>query len=104
MCLTSGLFILFSLVSEINLPSLLLRGRSKSFSILPTYLGDDVPSTTPTGLQRLQIVIRLILSENDSRKIFTFLVINFAFMFVELFVGYWSNSLGLISDAAHMLF
>jgi zinc transporter 5/7 len=25
-------------------------------------------------------------------------------MFVELFVGYWSNSLGLISDAAHMLF
>ena len=27
-----------------------------------------------------------------------------AFMFVELVVGWWTNSLGLISDAGHMFF
>ena len=27
-----------------------------------------------------------------------------AFMFVELLYGYWTNSLGLMSDAFHMLF
>ena len=39
-----------------------------------------------------------------SRRIFIFLSINFLFMFVEFIYGYWSNSLGLISDACHMLF
>ena len=29
---------------------------------------------------------------------------NLGFMFVELTYGIWSNSLGLISDACHMLF
>lgn len=32
-----------------------------------------------------------------------FFTINFSFMFVELFYGVYSNSLGLISDAFHML-
>ena len=33
-----------------------------------------------------------------------FFSINFVFMFVELVYGYFSNSLGLMSDAFHMLF
>jgi zinc transporter 5/7 len=33
-----------------------------------------------------------------------FLVINLLFMFVEAIYGFWNNSLGLISDAAHMCF
>lgn len=45
-----------------------------------------------------------VMSHSDSRKIFTFLTINFAFMFVELIVGILTNSLGLISDAGHMFF
>jgi len=40
----------------------------------------------------------------DSRKILIFLGINGVFMLVEVVVGLLSNSLGLISDAGHMLF
>ena len=39
-----------------------------------------------------------------SLKLLLFFIINFLFMFVEFLYGYWSNSLGLISDACHMLF
>ncbi|KAL6143354.1 hypothetical protein ACLB2K_054049 [Fragaria x ananassa] len=48
--------------------------------------------------------IRHILSERKSRKIAFFLLINTAYMFVEFIAGFMSNSLGLISDACHMLF
>ncbi|XP_031492609.1 uncharacterized protein LOC116259108 [Nymphaea colorata] len=48
--------------------------------------------------------IRHILSERKSRKIALFLLINTLYMFVEFIVGFMSNSLGLISDACHMLF
>jgi solute carrier family 30 (zinc transporter), member 5/7 len=44
------------------------------------------------------------LSDSKSQKILAFLLLNLSFMFVELLVGYLSNSLGLISDAGHMLF
>jgi len=40
----------------------------------------------------------------DSRSIFLFFMLNLAFMFVEALWGYWCNSVGLISDAAHMAF
>ena len=43
-------------------------------------------------------------SDPKSRRILGFLSLNLGFMFVELGVGYWSNSLGLVSDAGHMLF
>ena len=48
--------------------------------------------------------IRHVLSERKSRKIALFLLINAAYMVVEFSVGFMSNSLGLISDACHMLF
>nr|XP_011462441.1 PREDICTED: probable zinc transporter protein DDB_G0291141 [Fragaria vesca subsp. vesca] len=48
--------------------------------------------------------VRHILSERKSRKIALFLLINTAYMFVEFIAGFLSNSLGLISDACHMLF
>ena len=47
---------------------------------------------------------RLILSDRDTRNLLGFLIINLTFAFVELFYGFWSNSLGLISDAFHMFF
>ena len=37
-------------------------------------------------------------------RVFAFVCLNVIFMFVELLVGWYSNSLGLISDAGHMLF
>ena len=48
--------------------------------------------------------IRHILGERKSRKIALFLMINTGYMVVEFVVGFMSNSLGLISDACHMLF
>ncbi|KAK9732501.1 hypothetical protein RND81_04G004200 [Saponaria officinalis] len=48
--------------------------------------------------------IRHVLSERKSRKIALFLMINTGYMFVEFAAGFMSNSLGLISDACHMLF
>lgn len=40
----------------------------------------------------------------DSRKISIFFIINLSFMFVELIYGFFSNSLGLITDSFHMFF
>ncbi|KAI3716989.1 hypothetical protein L1987_68265 [Smallanthus sonchifolius] len=48
--------------------------------------------------------IRHILSERKSRKIALFLLINTGYMVVEFVAGFMNNSLGLISDACHMLF
>ena len=43
-------------------------------------------------------------TDPKSCRILAFLGFNLGFMFVELAVGFWANSLGLVSDAGHMLF
>jgi len=53
---------------------------------------------------QLRRLVGEILVHHDSRRIFTFLCLNLAFMGVQLVWGVWTNSLGLISDAIHMLF
>jgi hypothetical protein len=45
-----------------------------------------------------------IALDADSRNIFLFFCLNLSFCLVEFFYGMWTNSLGLISDAFHMLF
>ncbi|KAH7728467.1 cation efflux family protein [Aphelenchoides avenae] len=45
-----------------------------------------------------------VLANSDSRRIFWFLCANLAFCSVEFIYGFWTNSLGLISDGFHMLF
>uniref|UniRef100_A0A0K0F8D9 Proton-coupled zinc antiporter SLC30A5 n=1 Tax=Strongyloides venezuelensis TaxID=75913 RepID=A0A0K0F8D9_STRVS len=52
----------------------------------------------------LQDTLKDILSNADSRRIFYFLCANLAFCGIEFTYGYLTNSLGLISDAFHMLF
>jgi len=49
-------------------------------------------------------VVKVTWNNPQSQKILIFFSINMAFMFVELLYGYWTNSLGLMSDAFHMLF
>ncbi|TFY83307.1 hypothetical protein EWM64_g705 [Hericium alpestre] len=44
------------------------------------------------------------MNNSESRRIFYFLVLNLAFMLVQMLYGIWTNSLGLISDAIHMGF
>ncbi|ESO91197.1 hypothetical protein LOTGIDRAFT_209561 [Lottia gigantea] len=48
--------------------------------------------------------LRLIFSDQTSRRLFGFLILNLSFAFVELLYGVWTNSLGLISDSFHMFF
>lgn len=48
--------------------------------------------------------IKNVLSEETTRNLFLFLILNLSFAFVELFYGMWTNSLGLISDSFHMFF
>eukprot|EP00282_Hemiselmis_andersenii_P023015 CAMPEP_0172014628 /NCGR_PEP_ID=MMETSP1041-20130122/10042_1 /TAXON_ID=464988 /ORGANISM="Hemiselmis andersenii, Strain CCMP439" /LENGTH=576 /DNA_ID=CAMNT_0012669423 /DNA_START=235 /DNA_END=1962 /DNA_ORIENTATION=- len=57
-----------------------------------------------TALARLRSYSRQALNNRQSRRIASFLLINFTFMGVEFAYGWWTNSLGLISDAVHMLF
>lgn len=45
-----------------------------------------------------------IFATYESRSIMYFLLINFSFAFVELLWGFWTNSLGLITDSFHMFF
>eukprot|EP01094_Clydonella_sp_ATCC50884_P008400 TRINITY_DN1783_c0_g1_i5.p1 TRINITY_DN1783_c0_g1~~TRINITY_DN1783_c0_g1_i5.p1 ORF type:complete len:680 (+),score=147.25 TRINITY_DN1783_c0_g1_i5:128-2041(+) len=52
----------------------------------------------------LSSLVHRIRVDPDARHIFYYLVINFSFMFMELGYGLWNNSLGLVSDACHMLF
>ncbi|XP_063858274.1 zinc transporter 7-like [Scylla paramamosain] len=69
---------------------------------------DTKPLLAPVSRTKLKdllsSVIRLILSDSDSRNLFFFLLLNLTFGFVELIYGVWTNSLGLISDAFHMFF
>ncbi|WRT65778.1 uncharacterized protein IL334_002727 [Kwoniella shivajii] len=48
--------------------------------------------------------LQTILNTPQSSKIFYFLLLNLAYMFVQMIYGVATNSLGLLSDAIHMLF
>jgi len=56
------------------------------------------------SMQFLKISMRQIWDSRESRRIFLYLCCNLMFMFIEALYGYLTNSLGLISDACHMLF
>ncbi|PKI84680.1 Putative zinc transporter msc2 [Malassezia vespertilionis] len=53
---------------------------------------------------QLRGMVRTIVANSDSRRIFMFLCLNLGFMGVQMVWGVWTNSLGLISDAIHMFF
>lgn len=57
-----------------------------------------------SGVAACKGTVKIIMANPDSRKIFQFLLLNLAFMGVQLLWGVWTNSLGLISDAIHMFF
>ena len=73
---------------------------------LPTSYNDTVKRRGYFGAIRDKIssLIRIILSDSNSRNLLGFLLINLTFAFVELFYGVVTNSLGLISDSFHMFF
>ena len=58
----------------------------------------------PEGLIHVPITqvarahLNTIMSNPESRRIFYFLVLNLAYMMIQMLYGIWTNSLGLISD------
>jgi zinc transporter 5/7 len=52
----------------------------------------------------LRKYIELLMTQKSTRNIFFYLLLNLSFMFVEVFYGYFTNSLSLISDGLHMFF
>jgi len=76
-----------------------------SKSNLPVYSGTGGAHTYSVfSFVFLKIAMKQILEGKESRRIFLYLCLNLMFMFVEMIYGYLTNSLGLISDSAHMLF
>uniref|UniRef100_A0A5S6QDS9 Proton-coupled zinc antiporter SLC30A5 n=1 Tax=Trichuris muris TaxID=70415 RepID=A0A5S6QDS9_TRIMR len=112
--ISGGVFlasILFSIASFVlttpNAPKA-KTGQFVGFSTtgLPLYVyGEDfLQKTSESFVSFVKSTVREVLSQPDSRRIFFFLCVNLFFTFVEFLYGIWTNSLGLISDAFHMLF
>uniref|UniRef100_A0AAV1T3H1 Cation efflux protein transmembrane domain-containing protein n=1 Tax=Peronospora matthiolae TaxID=2874970 RepID=A0AAV1T3H1_9STRA len=71
---------------------------------LDTYRPSPGCSSKEGVLAGASHVIGVLWSRRASRQMLLFLSVNVAFMFVELGVGLYTNSLGLMGDAGHMLF
>ncbi|XP_039131165.1 probable zinc transporter protein DDB_G0291141 [Dioscorea cayenensis subsp. rotundata] len=95
---------------KLSMPGFLFCGFLMWLSVqelvacLPNFV--EIGSSDPSESLYSMIMnpLRHIMTERKSRKIALFLLINTAYMVVEFVAGFMSNSLGLISDACHMLF
>jgi zinc transporter 5/7 len=79
-------------------------GYSSVGSPLYSLTGETLKRTSMSMVTIIKNVLREVVNNQDSRRIFYFLCLNLTFTFVELSYGALSNSLGLISDGVHMLF
>eukprot|EP01114_Cavostelium_apophysatum_P015957 TRINITY_DN4457_c0_g1_i1.p1 TRINITY_DN4457_c0_g1~~TRINITY_DN4457_c0_g1_i1.p1 ORF type:complete len:694 (-),score=148.99 TRINITY_DN4457_c0_g1_i1:60-2141(-) len=77
--------------------------QKKSVTAMPMFSG-NTNTVEIMSLDFFKMSMAQILEGKASRRIFLYLSINLMFMFVEVVYGYLTNSLGLISDACHMLF
>ncbi|GAA5914613.1 hypothetical protein JCM6882_001217 [Rhodosporidiobolus microsporus] len=79
---------------------------SSSASVATSSSTKTVPLFTrlSTFYRHLRATVKTILASPESRRIYFFLCLNLAFMFVQMAYGIWTNSLGLISDSIHMFF
>nr|CDJ94129.1 Cation efflux protein domain containing protein [Haemonchus contortus] len=81
-----------------------LIGMSDSGMPLFAYKEAFLQKTGRSLILFFKDTLREILANSDSRRIFWFLCVNLSFCGVEFLYGFWTNSLGLISDGFHMLF
>ncbi|CAD21657.2 Proton-coupled zinc antiporter SLC30A5 [Caenorhabditis elegans] len=79
-------------------------GISNTGLPLFTYGEAFLQRTSKSLMLFMKETLNEILMNNDSRRIFWFLCVNLGFCGVEFLYGFWTNSLGLISDGFHMLF
>lgn len=88
-------------------PMSMHRGSFIGYSAVgnPLYsLTGEAHKTPASNLIVIRNLLREIVTNPDSKKIFYFLCLNLTFTFVELSYGAFANSLGLLSDGIHMLF
>ena len=78
-------------------------------TVVPASSGVSTGTSSPnrsvvqrlsTFYRHLRSTIKTILASPESRRIYFFLCLNLAYMFVQMAYGIWTNSLGLISDCA----
>ncbi|KAK6461914.1 putative zinc ion transporter [Scheffersomyces coipomensis] len=86
------------IISNINILLSIIITPDKSSLDLPKFPS----SSSSSSSQTLISIIHKLLSHADTRAIFQFLVLNTAFMFVQLLYSFRSKSLGLLSDSLHM--
>ncbi|VDK80617.1 unnamed protein product [Litomosoides sigmodontis] len=79
-------------------------GLSDSGMPLYTYGEAFLQKTSRSIMLIIKETLAEILTNTDSRRIFWFLCANLSFCGIEFLYGFWTNSLGLISDGFHMLF
>ncbi|KAI8619096.1 cation efflux family-domain-containing protein, partial [Chytriomyces sp. MP71] len=87
--------------------STLLNIGSDAKAMLPMHVSHSTSSDKYRrgSLQALVVrYVRTIISDPKTRNVFFFLILNITFTVVEFLYGWWTNSLGLLSDAVHMLF
>jgi len=89
------------------------RAQFHASSLLPLHAAaaaaatSDGKASSPRTGKRRQSILRLfhaLTQTRDSKRIFYFLLLTLSFMLVELAVGLFTGSLGLVSDAGHMFF
>ncbi|KAI4221495.1 MAG: hypothetical protein L6R36_006867 [Xanthoria steineri] len=77
--------------------------RPKMSHTVPSYDHSRITQYLLESFQHRPL-LHSILIEKDSRRIFYFMCLNFSFMLVQLFYGFATSSLGLLSDSIHMFF
>jgi zinc transporter 5/7 len=102
--LVDGLFILPAVISSIFMFSTNTTRKDNSAWTMPSTTASGYWSALsllpPTWRPHLQTILRT----PTSSKIFYFLLLNLAYMGVQMVYGVWTNSLGLISDGeCHVL-
>lgn len=95
-CIMAPLFSRTLTLSDIPLAILFFYVLRPSISV-PRSPGMGKSASEPV-FRLFQGYLNTILSNPESRKIFYFLVVNMAYMLVQMLYGVWTNSLGLISD------
>lgn len=80
----------------------LIRIKDLQIKKRPASLNDNGTFADETNVTFFSLFMQLVNSE-ESKSIFNFLLLNIAFMFIQLLYSFRSRSLSLLSDSLHML-
>lgn len=72
------------------------------YSLFSASSASPSSSSKTSATQQDQSILSQLLQHKDTRAIFSFLLLNTSFMFVQFLYSFRSKSLGLLSDSLHM--